>query len=192
MTVRRRGITPVVSRYILKSRAHARKSRTRNCTRPIGIVEKLWNSSSSEANARLDHRTSHGGVSWFTTVSATLMRAAVFNGFACSTWSLLMRQIFDSKKYRVVSLNSSPNIEIVCLIVGENWPLQTEWKIVSMWFEKFGGASRFLFWLFTRVTIRWVTILWGFRKNNAWRASYSEQSVIYTEMDRSHMLGNRI
>lgn len=29
MAVRRRGITPVVSRYILKSRAHARKSRTK-------------------------------------------------------------------------------------------------------------------------------------------------------------------
>ena len=171
---------------------HVSRAREIATDRHCGKALKLVEQRGQRAPCCLDHRTSHGGVSWFTTVSATLMRAAVFNGFACSTSSLLMRQIFDSKKYRVVSLNSSPNIEIVCLIVGENWPLQTEWKIVSMWFEKFGGASRFLFWLFTRVTIRWVTILWGFRKNNAWRASYSEQSVIYTEMDRSHMLGNRI
>lgn len=41
MAVRRRGITPVVSRYILKSRAHARKSRTKLHTGPIEIVEKL-------------------------------------------------------------------------------------------------------------------------------------------------------
>lgn len=40
MAVRRRGITPVVSRYILKSRAHARKSRTKLHTGPIEIVEK--------------------------------------------------------------------------------------------------------------------------------------------------------
>lgn len=42
MAVRRRRITPVVSRYILKSRAHACKSRTklRSCADEIKIVEK--------------------------------------------------------------------------------------------------------------------------------------------------------
>lgn len=43
MEVRRRRITPVVSRYILKSRAHACKSRTklRSCADEIKIVENL-------------------------------------------------------------------------------------------------------------------------------------------------------
>lgn len=113
MAVRRRGITPVVSRYILKSHAHARKSRTKLHTtdRDCG---KAWNSSMSATNGavaratpRRLHRRPHGGVPWF-----TIGNGAWGHGFyarRCFWWVRVhsaepMRQILDSEKYRVARL----------------------------------------------------------------------------------------
>lgn len=94
MAVRRRGITPVVSRYILKSRAHARKSRTKLRARPIEIVEK-------PLDGRDQRPTSPRPMGvWrdlpLGTVPGPRLCAPVFDGLACAT----PRQILDTEKYR--------------------------------------------------------------------------------------------
>lgn len=78
MAVRRRGITPVVSRYILKSRVHARKSRTKLHTGR----SRLWKSRASVARV-------HPMAVWRDlplggTPDPAFMPAAVFHGFACN------------------------------------------------------------------------------------------------------------